>query len=111
VKKIILVVFIVLIGLYFFSKRNLDVSAQNVSAKNKVLAIAFDHDLGKIRELRDSIGVQQAVTLNSLIEDGGYYYANGTVLYGDFCRDIKVKWKKNALFTPDNREVTLNKSC
>ncbi len=112
VKNIILVIFIVLLGFYFLSKNNQDVSVQNVSAKNKILAIAFNHDSGKLSEIRDSIGIEQAVTLNRLIEDAGYYYyADGKVLYGDVCRNIKVKWKKDALFTPKNREVTLNESC
>lgn len=101
----------VLIGFYFLSKNNQDVSIQNISAKTNVLAIAFNHDFGKLSEIRDSIGIEQAVTLKRLIEDAGYYYADGKVLYGDVCRNIKVKWKKDALFTPKNREVTLNESC
>lgn len=109
--KIVVVVFFFLVLIYTFRPSDSASSKLEAEAKNRIVIIALNRDFKKITTLRDSIGVENLVTINEIKEKKDYYFADGNFYYSENCQHIILEWKKGKLFTPQNTNIIKNVEC
>ncbi|MDO2948991.1 hypothetical protein [Aeromonas simiae] len=110
-KKIGVLILLVASALYFYMGED-KTNKLNVIAQNRILAVAMDYDISAMGDIREHHDIDAVVTVsNAYMMDDEHYLAEGVFRLGAVCKNIVVKWKKDALFTPENRLIMKNEKC
>ncbi|WP_305819050.1 hypothetical protein [Photobacterium leiognathi] len=113
--KIFVILGLIAVASYFYTSSDEDkinnLRSVEFSAKNRILTIAIDDDRDLQQKIRMDDKIEEAVSLNQVIDKGKSIYADGNYLYQGRCQHVQLEWQKGELFLPQYYKVLLNEAC
>ncbi|WP_305810566.1 hypothetical protein [Photobacterium leiognathi] len=113
--KIFVILGLIAVASYFYTSSDEDkinnLRSVEFSAKNRILTIAIDDDRDLQTKIRMDDKIEEAVSLNQVIDKGKSIYADGNYLYQGRCQHVQLEWQKGELFLPQYYKVLLNEAC
>lgn len=113
--KIFVILGLIAVASYFYTSSDEDkinhLRTVEFSAKNRILTIAIDDDRDLQQKIRMDDKIEEAVSLNQVIDKGKSIYADGNYLYQGRCQHVQLEWQKGELFLPQYYKVLLNEAC
>lgn len=107
--NIIILLAVFLFGFYAFNNKSKN--DMHKEALTTLLFISLNGDLNEMSNARDSIGLDNVITIKYIDENNDEVTSEGYVNYKGECRHIIASWKKGKLLTPENLIVSKNKPC
>ncbi|WP_305839663.1 hypothetical protein [Photobacterium leiognathi] len=96
--KIFVILGLIAVASYFYTSSDENkinnLRSVEFSAKNRILTIAIDDDRDLQTKIRMDDKIEEAVSLNQVIDKGKSIYADGNYLYQGRCQHVQLEWQK-----------------